>query len=155
MGTESERWSYLSPAHSGWLWVQGPRAGLRHMVANMVARREDIEDPVQKVLCALEEMTEIEEMIKMDIGLLVTEAFIRGASWEKIARRLKRSKQAIHQRYLPLVHSTDTHQRLQQDLKQAEMRARYIAFHRREDEGALSESIDLLRRIGYRSHSPA
>lgn len=138
-------WPYLSPAKPGWTWVAGERGEIRRLVTedDRTART----DPVRAVLDTIEQLDRMVRLIQSDLVGLVTEAYYRGASWQEIADRLDRSKQAVHQRYHGQVHTPATHTTLRTDLTAAHRWAREAARSGGTDRVAPDEVQRFLREF--------
>lgn len=166
------RWPYLSPARPGWGWVAGYRGEIRRLLLRAVTVRvaaaggptgesPTIADPTEQVLETLEEMDQLIRQIEIEMLLLVTEAHYRGNTWSKIAARLNRSKQSVHQRYQRQVYARRTHEALRADLACADQRAGELArcrlspHHARELRSFLRERRGRLRQSPSAGQPPA
>jgi hypothetical protein len=99
------------------------------------------------VLSALEELSCVDEALRIESLLLITEAYLRGASWADLARCLGRTKQSVHQRYQGRIHAPRTREYLLEDLRQVERWAREVTPGS-VDRAAVRESVDFLRDPG-------
>lgn len=106
-------------------------------------------DAVGVTLATLEEMALLADAAQTEILLLVAEAYLRGSSWNDVARRLGRSKQSAHQRYQARVHARQTRQILADDLTTAEQVATQTHLHGG-DHAQVAESNRFLRAIQTR-----
>jgi Myb-like DNA-binding protein len=102
------------------------------------------DDPMTVVLEAIAETGQVMRAVETDTLVLVTEAYLRGASWAEIARQLDRTKQSVHQRYQSRVHAPRTRELLRGDVSDALGRARLLSMRDSTDE-EVAESRALLR----------